>query len=424
MTIAPGRKPQTQPLPDDLIREARRRQRRRYAVTALVVGSLIGGIAGASAELGGRRTGRTGPPAHHQAAVRAPARVATVPLRVSGTGTSLLMWPAGPASFSSSGGPPAYFEDLGTGRARNSAQPAISAGDFQRLLAAVGRWLVYVGNGTTAIRDNLRGRPRVLASTPFFVPAADPTRVWLFREVRTGTQVRIRAWTVAVTGGRPSRVAILPAGDYLPAVRGTQAGLLVQSRHGLALWQPGRGQRALPYSPNLSDGFDATSRLLAYGTACASYVTNTKESDNPGDGYDACSMLRIFNVVTGQLTSIPVPAGTAGWVPNGFGLVSAISPHGAMIAAYAEVRPAGSGRVRLYLMRTQGAVTRPRPIPASAAFLYARTAWSFRGGWLLYQGPGEHLRAIQPATGATRTSTIPCCRYTVMVAVPSGGQAG
>jgi hypothetical protein len=190
------------------------------------------------------------------------------------------------------------------------------------------------------------------------------------------------------------------------------------------LWQPGGRQRPLPYSPDISNGFDATSRLVAYGTDCASHATNKKESSQPGAGYYACAMLRIFNVVTGKMTAIKAPAGTVGWVPNGFGQVSAISPHGAMIAAYAAVRPAGSGRVRLYLMRTQGTATRPRPVPASTAFLNAKTAWTLRGGWLLYQGPGEHLRAFQPATGATRNSTIPCCQYTVMTAVPSGDQAG
>ncbi len=146
MTIAQGRKPQIQPQPEDLIKEARRRQRRRYAVVSLVVGSLVGAVAGASEELGGGRSGRPGPPAHHQAAVPAPVKVATVPLLVSGTDTSLLMWPVGPAYFSADG-PTAYYEDLGTGRVRESGQPAISAGDYQPLLAAAGRWLVYVGNG-------------------------------------------------------------------------------------------------------------------------------------------------------------------------------------------------------------------------------------------------------------------------------------
>ncbi len=208
MTIAPpGRTPGTTPQPEDLIREARRRQRRRQFLVAIVVAALVGGTAGVVANLGGGRSGRAGQPARRPVAGPSPAKSITEDPLVSGTDTSLLMWPAGPASFTSEGGPPAHFENLGTGRIRSSAQPAISAGDFQPLLAPAGRWLVYVGNGTTAIRDDLRGRPRVLAKTPFFVPAADPGRVWLFREVRTGRRVRIRAWTVSVTGGRPSRAA-------------------------------------------------------------------------------------------------------------------------------------------------------------------------------------------------------------------------
>jgi hypothetical protein len=423
MTIAPRHRPVARPGPEDLIREARRRQRRRQVVIVLVVVALAGSAAGVVAELGGRRAGQAGPPARTKTAGHVQSGAVTMPPLVSGTDTNLLMWPVGPAAFSAAGGPPARFEDLSTGRVRSSDQPAIAAGDFQPLLAATGRWLVYVGDGTTAIRDDLRGKPRVLAKTPFFAAAADPGRVWLFRPVRNGKRVRIRAWTESVTGGRPSRVARLPAGDYLPAVRGTDAGLLIQSRRGLALWQPGGRQRALPYSPNITDGFDATSRLVAYGTGCASHVTNKKESFEPNSGYYACRMLRILNVVTGKMTSVPAPAGTLGWVPNEFNLVSAFSPKGTMMAAYAAVGPAGSGRVRLYLVGSRGPAT-SRPVPSSAAFLFARTAWTIRGGWLLYQGPGEHLRAYQPSTGMTAKSTTPCCRYTVMVSVPSSGGAG
>jgi hypothetical protein len=419
MTIAPRRRPGTRPSPEDLIREARRRQRRRQVVIVLVVAALAGSVATVVAELGGRSAGPVGPPAPHKATGPAPAGATTWPPLVSGTDTSLLMWPVGPASFSAAGGPPSHFEDLATGRVRNSAEPAISAGDFQPLLAQTGRWLVYVGNGTTAIRDDLRGKPRVLASTQFFVPAADPGRVWLFK-FAPGTHRRIRAWTTSIAGDRPSRTVMLPAGDYLPAVRGTDAGLLLQTSHGLALWKPGSKPRTLPYTPNLSDGFDASARLVAYGSACASHGTKAKVSQHPNVGYYACRMLRIFNVVTGRMTSFRAPAGTAGWVPNGFDLVNALSPQGTMIAAYAAVGSAGSGQVRLYVLSTRNGAAPARLVPSSGAFLFARTAWTVRGGWLLYQGPGEHLRAYQPGTGMKQKSTTPCCRYTVMVSVPSG----
>ena len=157
------------------------------------------------------------------------------------------MWPAG---FGQCCGPVAV-DDLSTGRITQSQQPAIGVGDYQPLLAQVGRWLVYVGNGTTAIRDDLSGKPRVLGPTPSFAPAAAPGRVWLFQP-RHGVQGPVRAWTVSLSGGRPTRPVILPGGVNL-AVRGTDAGLLVQVPLGLALWNPGGARpqscRTRPVSP-------------------------------------------------------------------------------------------------------------------------------------------------------------------------------
>jgi hypothetical protein len=58
-------------------------------------------------------------------------------------------------------------------------------------------------------------------------------------------------------------------------------------------------------------------------------------------------------------------------------------------------------------------------VPSSAAYLFARTAWSATGSWLLYQGPGQHLWAYQVTSGKIRASATSCCQYTVMVAAPS-----
>ena len=124
-------------------------------------------------------------------------------------------------------------------------------------------------------------------------------------------------------------------------------------------------------------------------------------------------------MVTGKLISFPAPPGTAGWVPNGFNLVSAISPDDQMIAGYAAIRPQGAGQVRLYMMRIAGPSRRAMPVPSSAAYLFARTAWSANDTWLFYQGPGGHLWAYQVTSGQTRASSTPCCQYTVMVAAPS-----
>jgi hypothetical protein len=172
---APGRDPEA------LIKEARRRQRRRYlavglaglAVVAAVAGSLLGG-AGHSRQ--------RSVPRPRISAVR-PARPVkappSAPLILARTDTAVLLWPVGYPAFSAGGGPPAYLDNLSTGKLSATGRPAIGAGDFQPLLITVGRYFVYVGDGTTVIRGDLRGRPRVLAKTPFFAPSAVPGHVWL-----------------------------------------------------------------------------------------------------------------------------------------------------------------------------------------------------------------------------------------------------
>jgi len=420
MRIAPpGWLAEARTEPEALIKEARRRQRRRWLVAGVAVAAVLAGVAGVADGVAGHSPGRLGPRGHPRSQVAARQAAAPGPIPRS-IGTTLVMWPVGYPAFGPGGGPPAYVDDLSTGRLRQSQQPAIGAGDYQPLLVQAGRWLVYVGDGvTSAMRDDLTGRPRVLGPTPFFAPAAAPGRVWLF-QFEHGMQGPVRAWTVALSGGPPSRPVTLPAGAYLPAVRGTDAGLVLQVPQGLALWNPGRAPRILPSSPpGITDGFDATARLVAYGTGCSTQITARDAAHEPDTGYDTCPALQVLDVVTGKLISFPAPPGTAGWVPGGFNLVSAISPDGQKIAAYAAVRPQGAGQVRLYVLRIADPSRQAMPVPSSAASLFARTAWSAAGTWLLYQGPGGHLWAYQVTGGQTRASSTPCCQYTVMAAVPS-----
>jgi hypothetical protein len=396
-----------------LIREARRRQRRRYAAIGLAATLVLAGALSAAGVLHG--AGHPRPPS--QPRTRPPARPAARP-RPPGpipasVGTTVLMWPVGYPAFGPAGGPPAYVDNLSTGRLSESQQPAIGACDCQPLLITVGRWLVYVGNGTRAIRDDLKGRPRVLAATSFFAPSAAPGHVWLSDLPHSGRE-RIRS--VAVTGGAPGPVITLPRNDSL--VEGTDAGLLIRNgQQRLEIWNPGAAARMLPYSPIWEEGFDATARLVAYGTGCTTRVTAANGVYEQNAGYDICAVLRVFNVVTGRLSSFPAPPGTAGWVPDGFYLVSAIAPGGKTIAAYAATRPQGQGRTRLYLLRVAGSRRRPIAVPSSGAFLYSRTAWSARGAWLLYRGTGTRLWAYQVSTGRVRSSRTPCCQYSVMVAM-------
>ena len=154
MKTAPARwLPGTGTQPEALIKEARRRQRRRYIAVGAAVVAALGSAAGVAAGLRG-----PGPHNHGGSAVTARhAAPAPGPIPPS-VGTTVLMWPAG---FGQCCGPVAV-DNLSTGRLAQSQEPAIGVGDYQPLLTQVGRWLVYVGNGTTAIRDDLSGRPRVL----------------------------------------------------------------------------------------------------------------------------------------------------------------------------------------------------------------------------------------------------------------------
>ena len=331
--------------------------------------------------------------------------------------TTLLMWPAVACNPGAPcGGGPTVVYDMRSRRQVGKYVPNISEGDYQPLLVQTGRWLVYVDNGTAAIRDDLAGNPRVLdKTTPFFHPSATPGRVWLGYPRGETSTIRL----VPVAGGPPGPPIKLPKGSQL--VAGTDAGLLIWPRNGvLALWNPGDALRPLPYAPLWGHGVDASARLVAYGTGCAADVTSARAAYQANAGYEVCRMLRVFDVVSGTVRSFLAPSGTAGWVPGEFNLVRAIAPGDSMIAAYAATRPLGQGRVRLFVMRLTTGTHRPVQVPSSAAHLFARTAWSAHGSWLFYQGPGAHLWAYQVTSGKVAASGTACCQFTVMVAYPSG----
>ena len=413
----------TQPAPgtdaDLVIREARRRQRRRWLVTGL---ALVASLAGAISVAAGLTSRGRPPVSHPRPRPSAPAtrqQVLPPPIPRS-VGTTVLLWPVvahgdyptfGPHQW-----PPAYVDDLATGRLSRRHKLAFAGGDFLPYLVRVRHWLVYVGGGgATVIRDDLKGRPRVLGRTPFFAPAASPGHVWLER-VRGyfGEGGRPSVWLVSVRTGHGGPVIDLPRGSQL--VAGTRAGLLLAVPRGhdfsLALWRPGGAPRLLPNSPRSGSGLDASSRLVTYGTGCRYHDTVSNDS------YSACQVLRIYNVVTGKLLSLRPPPGTVGWLPLGIGVTQAIAPGGRLIAAYAATLSPGRARGRLFVLRLGRTGGPPRAVPYSAvdATLWSRTAWSAGGSWLFYQGPTGHLWAYQVSSGRVRASGTPCCRYAVMAA--------
>jgi hypothetical protein len=401
-TISPARLPGADEDAQAVIRQARRHQRRRRLVTAVVAvlaaGGALGGYA-ATTGTGHPRSART----VSGTGDRPPARPRTL-----GIGATMLMWPsAGPESWMSG----AYVDDLSTGRLVLRQLPGIIPGDYSPYLVTVGHQLVYVGqHGTTAIAANLTGKPRVLGTTQFFAPSAEPGHVWLLYNRKTAHVAR----PVPVTGGRPGPTVTLPRETFL--AQGTDRGLLLDGPPNgtLLLWTPGHPPTPLPYSPIRIHLFAADARLAAYGTGCK-YMTTSSFT------YDACPELRVFDVVTGRLDSFRAPPGTTGWVQNGIrplGMNNGISPRDTMLAAEAVTSP-HRGRTRLFVLPLDPRHPNPTAVPASAAILTTMTTWSADGSWLFYQGPGGHLWAYQYATGRARPSTIPCCQYTAMATIPS-----
>jgi hypothetical protein len=403
------------PREEALIREAKRRQRRRHLCVGVAIAVL--------ATLAGTLTALNVPggPHHRVAAVqRRPARKPAT--RPSGpgpiprsVGTTVLFWPGTTQSPGDSGlGPMA--DDLATGRLVQTSTPDISFGDFQPLLVRTGDWIVYVGNGATAIRATLTGPARVLGGTPFFVPAARPGYVWLWYPHSPASTIRL----AAASGGPLGPSVTLPPGSQ--PVAGTDAGLLLDDNNTgeTELWRPGLAPRVLPgYTAGLADGFGVSPRLVAYGTGCRDIGIRPGAPYEGNGAYDACRTLRVLDVVTGGVSSYRAPRGTLGWVPYQFDTVNPIAPGDTMIAAEAAVPSRYDDQGRLYVIPLTGNHWQPRLVPGSAGFVRSKVAWSVRGGWLFFEGPGWHLWAYQPATGDVRASAAACCQYTVMTAMPS-----
>src|SRR5215469_2679191 len=219
MRIAsPGLRPGAPPEPEDLIKEARRRQHRRWLAAGLAGVVVIAGATAVVAGLAGNRHGRASARIHREKTTSAQRVVAAPPIPRS-IDTSVLWWPAG---FGQCCGAVAV-DNLSTRRITQGQEPDVAEGDFQPLLTRVGDWFVYAGNAISVMRDDLSGHPRVLGPTWSFAPAADPDHVWLFH-MRGNMQGPIQARLMPVAGGPPGPPITLPAGAWLPVIRGTDAG--------------------------------------------------------------------------------------------------------------------------------------------------------------------------------------------------------
>jgi hypothetical protein len=177
--------------------------------------------------------------------------------------------------------------------------------------------------------------------------------------------------------------------------------------------------RVLPGNPNWANGFAETPTLIAYGTHCRDASIPANANFEPNRGYQVCSMLRVFDVRSGRLRSFRSPVGTAGWVPPEFDMENPIALSGSIMAAEAAVPSPDHDRGRLYVLPLAADQARPIAVPASAGHLFSKAAWSPDGSWLLYQGRRFSLWGYNVHTRAVRSTSVPCCLYTIMAVIPA-----
>src|SRR5260370_41324089 len=86
-------------------------------------------------------------------------------LILTGAATTVVMWPVGYPLFTPTGGPPAYVDDLSSGRPRKRQIPGIIGCDCRPDLIPGGRPRRYESpGGTTALTAGAKRKPRLLGS--------------------------------------------------------------------------------------------------------------------------------------------------------------------------------------------------------------------------------------------------------------------
>jgi len=132
---------------------------------------------------------------------------------------------------------------------RSVTLPGRSGGDPPVSLAAVGGGVVFYGaNGVYALPGSLVAPSRRIHRGLYFVPSASPGRVWVaIQDPRRPGERLVRRVVEVTTGGKTviSPAHRPPGRNILGALR---AGLVIQTRSGLAVWDPRTGSpvRRLP----------------------------------------------------------------------------------------------------------------------------------------------------------------------------------
>lgn len=183
--------------------------------------------------------------------------------------------------------------DVDAARAEVHALPVLAPGDPLYRIVRRGDKLVVFGYDTYVLDPDLRLPPRKLGESWFFVPSAEPDRVWLTHLDRTSPETRRAIATVreVSVGGHVTFPAVRPPRNEGP-LAAVGNGLIFGTRHGgLELWDPSTGQ----FTRRFADAYLGPTQgdLLAWCTDDGRilHVTDVESDDDwtiePPEGFAA-----------------------------------------------------------------------------------------------------------------------------------------
>ena len=271
--------------------------------------------------------------------------------------------------------------DFDTGKVADHELPEYGSGDAQYKLVRVGDDLVFRGHrgrdyGAFAVDAALRGRPRNLGRSWYFVPSATPGRVWLTsldRRRRESRQLLSGVREVDLEGNVTARAAH-PPDHWLSGA--LTSGLVFQHDHGLSVWDPDTG-RTVARVPG-------TFPVAQHDDVVASCSAR-------------CAGLLITDLGLDESTTARPPAGWR-FEENYDG---SFSPNGTILATIVRKGP----RYRLSLVDIPSRGVRVLP-EGRLNRSFPLTAWSTTGETVFFYSGSGSVSAYDPATGETTTVSL------------------
>jgi hypothetical protein len=258
--------------------------------------------------------------------------------------------------------------DVDAGRAERRPLAELAPGDPPYRIVRRGNELVLYGGATYVLDSALRSPPRKLGDSWFFIPAAEPDRVWLaLLDPASPETVRALAGVREVTvDGRVTVQRVRTPGGRWPLAEVGDVLVFEDRRGGLELWRPATGEftRRLPGAIGPSQG-----DLLAW---CE----------------DEGRILHVTDVRTGSERAVEPPRDfTAFDCSSG-----AFSPDGTSLAIPALVAGFEAGRLLTLVDLESGSAEAVEE--SAVADGYVHVAWSSGGDRVFVSGGRGRAREL------------------------------